>query len=142
MRKRKAEVVAAERVLETKYAVKQYSLQELGKGKGRGGGASGRKKRFEVLDRISRSCGQGLSPAQQNDYAWWKDAWDAKMLGEHQDGWPEVFAGWMQQVIAECENGMPNAFSVFMNSETRRCFDDGTTALRVPGTIKTPNAAA
>ena len=131
LKKRKAAVAEAENILETKHAVKSYSLEDLGKGRLRCGGAQGKKKRFEVLDRIARSCGQGLSPTQKNDYAWWKDAWDAKMLGEHGDAWPEVFAGWMQHVIADCQDGVTNSFSVFVHSETRRCLD-GTLALRVP----------
>ena len=131
LKKRKAAVAEAENILETKHAVKSYSLEDLGKGRSRCGGAQGKKKRFEVLDRIARSCGQGLSPAQKNDHAWWKDAWDAKMLGEHGDDWPEVFAGWMQRVIADCEGGVSNSFSLFVQSETHRCLE-GTLALRVP----------
>ena len=130
LRKRKHDIMEAECLLETKHAVKTYSLEDLGQGRIRCGGAAGKKRRLEILDRLAR-IGQGLSPAQKNDFSWWKDAWDAKMLQEHGDDWPGVFAGWTQRVLADCEDGWGNAFSMFVHSETRRCFD-GTVALRVP----------
>ena len=118
-------------MLEAKHSIKQYSLEDLGKGgRTRGGGVAAKKRRWEVLDRLAR-LGQGLSPAQRNDFSWFKDAWDARMLQEHGDSWPETFMGWMQRLLGENEKGVANAFSVFVHSETRRCFD-GVTALRVP----------
>ena len=126
----KHDIMEAECLLETKHAVKTYSLEDLGQGRSRGGGAAGKKRRLEVLDRLAR-IGQGLSPAQKNDFSWWKDAWDANMLQEHGDDWPGVFAGWTQRVLVDYEGGWGNAFSMFVHSETRRCFD-GTVALRVP----------
>ena len=117
-------------MLETKHAIKQYSLEDLGKGRSRGGGVAAKKNRWEVLDRLAR-LGQGLSPAQRNDFKWFKEAWDARMLQEHGDNWPELFMGWMQRLLGENEDGVANAFSVFVHTETRRCFD-GVSALRVP----------
>ena len=87
-------------------------------------------KRCEVLGRLSR-LGQGLSGAQRNDFGWWKDNWDAKMLGEHGGGWPGVFAELAQRVLKDVEDGIGNAFSLFVYAETRRCFD-GALALQVP----------
>ena len=84
----------------------------------------------EVLDRLAR-LGQGLSPAQRNDFRGFKDAWDARMLQEHGDEWPKTFTGWMQRLLEDNENGVANAFSVFVHNETRRCFD-GVPSLRVP----------
>ena len=92
--------------------------------------APAEKRRRDVLDRLLRSCG-GLSPAQKNEFTWWKDAWDKKMLEEHEDEWPRVFAEWVQKVLADFEKGVGNAFSVFVHAETRRCFD-GVVALQVP----------
>ena len=89
-----------------------------------------KKRRWEVLDRLDR-LGQGLPPAQMNVFGWFKDAWDARMLQEHGDIWPETFMGWTQRLLGENENGKANAFSVFDHNETRRCFD-GALALRVP----------
>ena len=130
LKKRELEIMHAESVLEAKYAIKTYSLGDLGQGRSRGGGAAARKRRLEVLDRLAR-LGQGLSPAQRNDFSWWKDEWDTKMLEEHGEDWPAVFAGWVQRVLDDTEAGMVNAFSHFVHAETRRCFD-GVPGLRVP----------
>ena len=130
LKKRKREIEDAEAVLEAKHAIKQYSLEELGKGRSRGGGVAAKKRRWEVLDRLAR-LGQGLSPAQRNDFGWFKDAWDARMLQKHEGSWLETFMGWMQRLLGENEDGVANAFSVFVHRETRRCFD-GVPALRVP----------
>ena len=119
-----------EGVVEAKHAIKTYSLEDLGQGRSRGGGAIARKRRLEVLDRLAR-LGRGLSPAQRNDFSWWKDAWDAKMLEHHGEVWPEVFAGWVQRVLDDNEAGVVNAFSLFVHAETRRWFD-GEPGLRVP----------
>ena len=130
LKKRKREIEDAEAVLETKHAIKQYLPEDFGKGRIRGGGAAARKNRWEVLDRLAR-LGQGLSPAQRNDFKWFKEAWDARMLQEHGDNWPRLFMGWMQRLLGENEAGHGNAFSVFVHRETRRCFD-GVRTLQVP----------
>ena len=112
LKKRKREVENAEDMLEAKHAVKQFSLEDLGKGRSRGGGVLAKKRRWEVLGRLPR-LGQGLSPAQRNDFIWFKGAWDARMLQEHGDIWPETFMGWTQRLLGENENGKANTFSVF-----------------------------
>ena len=117
-------------MLETKFAIKQFSLEDLGKGISRGGGVVAKQRRWELLDRLVR-LGQGLSSAQRNDFSWFKGAWDARMLQEHWDSWLDVFMGWMQRLLGENENGVANAFSVYVHNETRRCFDE-VSALRVP----------
>ena len=105
LKKRKREIEDAEAVLETKHAIKQYSLEDLGKGRSRGGGAAAKKNRWEVLDRLAR-LGQGLSPAQGDDFKWFKEAWDARMLQGHADNWPDIFMGWMQRLLGgERERG-------------------------------------
>ena len=86
------------------------------------------KNRFEVLDRLSRHKA-GLSPAQKNDFAWWKEAWDEAMVTEHRANWAETFAGWVQKVM---EAKATNAFSHFMYDETCRVFHEKA-ALAVPG---------
>ena len=130
LKKRKREIENAEDVLEAKHAVNQFSLEDLGKGRSRGGKVVAKKRRLEVLDRLAR-LGQGLSPEQRNDFGWFKEAWDARMLEEHGDSWPETFMGWMQGLLGKNEAGVGNAFSVFVHNETRRCFD-GVPGLRVP----------
>ena len=91
LKRRRAACMDAESTLEMKHAMKTFSLEDLGHGRSRGGGAAGKKRRFEVLDRLSR-VGQGLSGAQRNDFGWWKDKSDAKMPEEHWDDWPGIFA--------------------------------------------------
>ena len=113
-----------------KHAVTTFSLTDLGHGRSRGGGAAGRKRRLKVLDRLAH-LGQGLSPAQRNDFSWWTDSWDAKLFGEHGDEWPRLFAEWVQKVLTDCEGGSGHAFLLFVHIETRRCFG-GEQALRVP----------
>ena len=109
LNKRKLGIENAEAVLETKHVIKQFSLDDLGKGRGRGGGAAAKKRRWGVLDRLAR-LGQGLSPGQRNDFNWFKDAWEARMLQEHGDSWPETFMGWMTRLLGENEAGGGNAF--------------------------------
>ena len=130
LKKRKQELAHLEDVLEAKHSIKTCSLEDSGKGRSRGGAAAARKRRLHVLDRLAR-LGQGLSPAQRNDFSWWKDAWDATMCQQHGGYWPEVFAGWVQRLLEENEAGAGNVFSLFVHAETRRCFD-GVPGLRVP----------
>ena len=130
LKKRRLEVLNLETTLETKSAIKTFSLEDLGYGCSRGAGAVHKKRRCEVLDRLAR-LGQGLSAAQKNDFSWWKAAWDAQMLEHHGAEWPKMFAGWVQKIMNDHEAGVANAFSLFVNTETRRCFD-GAPALRIP----------
>ena len=83
-----------------------------------------------MLDRLYR-INKGLSAAQRNDFSWWKDKWGAKMLEQHGEEWPGVFAEWVQRVLTDFGDGVGNAFSLFVHAETRRCFD-GELALQVP----------
>ena len=117
-------------MLQAKHAIQHFSLEDLGKGRKSGGGVVAKLRRWEVLYGLAR-LGQGLPPAQRNDFTWFTDAWDARMLQENGDNWPELFMGWMQRLLGENEDGVANAFSVFVFNETRRCFD-GVPALRVP----------
>ena len=121
-----------EDALETKHAMKTFTTELLDQGQKRAGGARGHKARSDVLDRLA-SLGAGLSPGQRNDWAWFKIAWDAKMVDEHDQEWGSTFAGWMQQVLDEMtQEGGSNAFSTFVvHRETHRCFSDQP-ALRIP----------
>ncbi len=130
-RKRKAELLDAERVIEAQHSIRNFSLDSLGQGKARSGGPAARKIRLQVLDRFAR-LGTGLSPPQRNDWAWFKEAWDDKMSQEHKDDWGGLFASWMQKVMEDLEAGILNAFSVFVHNETRRCLSD-VPLLSVPG---------
>ena len=130
LKKRKAEVLEYENLLEVSFAIKRYSPAMLGQGNAKGGGATGRKRRFEVLDRMAR-IGSGLSVAQKNEFGWFKDVWDEKLLGEFMGNWGETFASWIQKVLLELNEGKSNAFSEFVHSETERHFKD-LPALLVP----------
>ena len=129
LRAKKRALFETELALEAKRAVKAFSLYELGDGRTRSGGAEGKRNRAQVLDRLAR-LGQGISPAQRNDYAWLKDAWACKMLAEHGDAWPAVFAGWAQRLEA-VQAGDRAAVSKFMHDEAQRCLR-GALALVVP----------
>ena len=117
-----------ESVTACKHAIKNFTLEELGKGTNNAGGVKGRKNRWEVLDRIAR-LKAGLSAGQRNDWQWFKEAWDKAMVTEHGADWPEQFATWMQQVLTDPRS---NAFSIFVYNETCRVFK-GAAALQVPG---------
>ena len=45
----------------------------------------------EVLDRLAL-LKVGLSAAQKNDWAWFKDAWDQHMVSLHGEQWATIFA--------------------------------------------------
>ena len=123
LKKRKAELLNTDRLLEAAHAVKNVSLACMGDAKPRGGGAKAKKVRHQVLDRFA-SLGTGLSAAQRNDFAWFKDAWDTAMVLEHDATWGRVFAQWMQAVVQDIQDGRLNAFSLFMHNETRRCLSE------------------
>ena len=129
IQKRKLEIAQLENALSTKRELKRFAPESLGQGNAKGGGAVARKLRYEVLDRVSR-VGAGISPGQKNDWAWFKQAWDQRMLEEHGSDWGGTFASWMQQVVDDASSDKPNALSVFVYTETRRCFGDQP-ALRV-----------
>ena len=86
--------------------------------------------RIEVLDRCSCHLA-GLSPAQRNDFQWWKETWDDAMISEHRANWAATFAGWVQHLF---DSGAlhPNAFSKFMYNETNRVLHESK-ALVLPG---------
>ena len=123
VRKRRLELLDMERLLECKRDVKRFTPAWLGEGDPKANGVAGRKRRMDVLDRISRH-GSGLSAAQANDFAWFKEAWDARMVEEHKDRWGSTFASWTAAVLEDIEHGTSNAFSLFVHNETRRCFGD------------------
>ena len=123
LNKRKRELLALESVMEANHTLKRYDPVQLGQGKARCGGPSARKLRYEVMDRMCK-LGSGLSSAQRLDWAWFHEAWDAKMATEHDINWGGVFSGWMQRVVDDIGLGITNAFSTFVESETRRCFSD------------------
>ena len=95
--------------------------EALGQGKARSGGAASRKLRYEVLDRMAQ-LGTGLSPAQRNDWVWFREAWDAKMSDDHKENWGSTFCGWMQKILNAVHDGQANAFSQFVHDETTRNF--------------------
>lgn len=122
LKKRKAELVEVEALLESAHALKRFTPDTLGQGNARGGGAVGRKRRYEVMERLARH-GVGLSAAQKNDWPWFKEAWDAKMLDTHKDDWGGKFATYMQKLLDDIQSGRSDALSKFIYSEPRRCFD-------------------
>ena len=130
LRKRKQELLSIESILETRHAMKRYSPESLGQGKPRSGGVAARRLRYEVLDKMCK-LGSGLTPAQKNDWAWFREAWDALMCDEHAQEWGGTFSQWMQSVLDDLSDGVANAFSMFMYDETKRHFSK-TPMLVVP----------
>jgi hypothetical protein len=128
LKKRKAEVLALECLVECKHALKSFTFEFLGDGQQNNGGLKAKKARLEVMNRIA-NLGAGLTPTQRNDWAWFKEAWDKKMSGQHPDNWGSTFAGWMQKVVDDLRDNA-GAISQFVATETRRCFADQQ-ALRV-----------
>ena len=110
--------------------MKRYTPRALGQDIRNGGGASGRKMRFEVLDRLAK-IGAGLSAPQKSDWSWFKESWDEAMLVEWGVNWGGTFAFWIQRVLNDIESGANNSFSLFVNAETRRVLDK-VPALMVP----------
>ena len=107
-------------MLETRSYMKRFSLEDLGQGKSRSGGAVSRKNRCEVLDRMAK-LGTGLSHEQRNDWAWFKQHWDEKMIIEHGEGWATTFSEWMQACLNSYESGTSNAFSQFVHLKRSVC---------------------
>ena len=112
----------------TRHAIKTFTPESLGSGSNNAGGAKCRDRRFEVLDRLARYR-VGLSPAQKNDWNFFKESWDLHMVHEYGAAWADTFAGWIQEVL---DDDRSNAFSLFVHSETKRVFKD-LVALHVPG---------
>ena len=131
LKKKKQQIADEEHIADARQTVKSVRLSFLGDQIKNCGGVVCRKRRDEVLDRISK-MGTGLSPSQKNEWAWFKEAWQGKMLDEHGEQWVRIFAGWMQEVMDSLERGQANAFSVFVHRETRRCFNSDV-ALELPG---------
>lgn len=131
LRKRKASLMDAEKMLEAQHSIRNFSMESLGQGKARSGGAAARKNRAHVLDRFSR-LGSGLSAPQKNDWAWFKEAWDEKMSQQHKDNWGGIFAAWLQRVLDDMQARVHNAFSLFAHSESMRCLAD-VPMLSIPG---------
>ena len=113
LKRRQRGIAVYEVLRKTKRASRQLPFEHVGKGRRGGGGVVARKRRYEVLDRPAR-LGQGLSPAQRNDFSWFKDARDARRLQEHGGSWVKSFIGWAQRLLGENEDGVGNAFSVFV----------------------------
>ena len=75
--------------------------------------------------------GFGSQSRTQNDWACFRQAWDAKLCGEHDLNWGGLFCGWTQKVLDKFADGMENAFSAFVHGETVRNFRE-TVMLVVP----------
>ena len=128
MKSTRRKIQELENIGACRQAMKTFTLDALGEGSANAGGPKANKNRIEVLDRIAR-VGAGLSAGQKNDWPWFKEAWDKKMVTEHGANWGSVFASWMQRVL---EDDSSNSFSQSVYNETCRVFE-GIAALHVPG---------
>ena len=123
LRLRKEQLAKLETLREAKTAMKRYAPAMLGAGKANGNGARGRKMRWECMDRVL-GAGVGLSSSQRNDWSWFKEQWDAKMVHDYGKEWGDTFASWMNKILEDTEGGTTNAFSLFVFNETKRNFPD------------------
>ena len=128
LKRHKTSIQEMESTRACKHAIKTFTPEALGAGSHNAGGAKAKSRRYEVLDRLAR-LRAGLSPAQKNDWPWFKESWDQAMVVEHGKHWASQFSGWMQTIL---EDERSNAFSLFVYDETSRVFRD-TAALHVPG---------
>ena len=110
-------------MLETHDALKSFTPEQLGDGEKKGGSTAHRTRRFEVLDRL-KSRGSPLSAQQQNDWAWFKEAWDETMREVHDAKWGSTFAGMMQSILNDLVSGLASAVWEFMYRETKRVLSD------------------
>jgi hypothetical protein len=96
----------------------------LGKGRSRNGGLAFRARRLEIMD---RSLTQGkLTTQENNDWKWFKDAWDKHMSETRDQDWGREFAEIYQGSLDQLRQGSSAAVSNFMYNETRRCLSDVT----------------
>ena len=80
VKRKRAALKDYEEASEVNHAMKTFTPELLGQGQKRGGGVKERRARADCLDRLARLRG-GLSANQRNDWAWFKQAWDARMAG-------------------------------------------------------------
>ena len=113
--------MSLECILETKHAIKRYSPEGLGLGKNNCGGQAAMKLRYEVMDKMAK-LGSGLTPAQKNEWAWFREAWYARMREEHAADWGGTFSKWMQKILDGIRGGASNARYTFMHEDTIRIF--------------------
>ena len=105
-------------VVASREEAKKYSLESLGHGKKKAGGAQCAKVRGEVLQRV-RLVGQ-LSLAQKTEWDYFKTEWDKVMAETHGEKWAELFSEYIQNVHNELDNGNRGALSEFLHRETQR----------------------
>ena len=117
---------------EASEALKSFSLEAMGKGQKNAGGAAFRKVRQEALSRV-RSVAR-LSPEQRNDWHHFATNWDKKMVEEHGEAWPTMFAEILQNLVNELEAGNGNALSDFMRKESVRVLG-GVTIIHSHGQV-------
>ena len=91
------------------------------------------KLRYEAMDKMAK-LGSGLTPAQKNEWAWFREAWGTRMREEHKADWGGTFSQWMQKILEDITGGQFNAFSTFMHEETMRHFSK-TSMLVMPSML-------
>ena len=102
-----------EAAVAAKHHLAQFSIDDLKK----------KTQRISALEKLKRLKG-ALSPQQVLEWEWFKNAWDEDMRKTHGGGWPERFAGWLQNVANEMASGDGEAFSKFVHNESLRLLDN------------------
>ena len=119
-----------ENLADARKAAKVFTLDDLGFGAaGIAAQKTGKSNRMALMDRM-KTIGTGLTGAQQNDFGWFKHAYDARGEAENGEYWPEHFAQQMQSILDEVDKEARNAFSLFVHRESTRLLLE-TPALRL-----------
>ena len=118
LKKVRSQLKEAQDIKATRETLRTFSVDMLGEGKLRGGGAMAKKNRMEVLQRLASHA--TLTPQDRNDWSWFIEEWDRAMLDVHTVHWGSHFAGLVQAVLQDLETGDKAALSKFMRAEIKR----------------------
>ena len=118
VRQKNAEIAEKESVVTAMSQNKAYSVHMLGFGKKNGGPKEHRQRRYEVLERVRRTC--GLTKDQEAQWEFFKLNWDELESQSHSEKWGEVFSEIINNIMVEARDGNLDAFSKFVESEWKR----------------------
>ena len=118
LKKVNAQLKEAQDMKATREVLKTFSVEMLGEGKPRGGGALGKTNRMDVLQRLASHA--TLTPQDRNDWPWFTEEWDKAMWNTHALQWGSHFAGLAQAVLQELEGGDKAARSKFLRGKIKR----------------------
>ncbi|MCP4202782.1 MAG: hypothetical protein GY769_12720 [bacterium] len=119
VKRARASLRAAQDVATCAHTLRTFSLEDIGAAHARGGNAAHCRCRQDVLDRVQRH-GRALVPEEQNNWDWFRRAWDSQQARTHGEAWAEVFRETMLELLRKVASGEESAVVDFMLDETRR----------------------